>query len=451
MVAWGCSADVTAPLPQDRGTLSLAQLESSCTNTDVGSQAFGNFWRHWPCGMDVSVGSTDPVKRSAVEAAIAAWETVLKWSAIPSVPGLYYSESSPSISVSWSGATGGLCGSTDQSHPPAYINIYGCGAYSPNTDAATVLTHEFTHVLGFADPGFEGADNTPHDCVAYIDKTTHRLNSTPCAQEVEVIYRGYGLSDYDPASIWTKSIVTRPNLASHALTVEASQNVAAAVTSISVDNPAAPNASVSASGATYQWESANTNRATVTGSGSSATITGVSPGTAYIRVKITGTSVATALVGTVARLRGDSIQVTVTPGPPPPPPGSGFRISDISGAPVPITQAGTYDVNATLVNPLNEFWQIRWDVTYNSPVHAPLHTSYVHSTMLALQAPAGSYRITVTATAQSEHLTTSHTTYFPVCTGGGGGGGDLLRALLPDSLAQTGSSAGAGTDAVGGC
>ena len=388
--------------------------------------------------------------------AITPWRDALHWDALSSVPEIVYQASNAAIGVRRVHPNGfdTWCATNDRT---SYIALDGGTSCQLQffSNPAALITHELAEVLGLGagtDSNLEGAGLVPDDCTIRIKGLTN-LNSAPCAQEVEYIFAGYGLTTVDVNNIWNQTVVTDLSLATRDLTMEKDQAAADSVTSITVDPPGTSPISASATQATYSWVSGNLNVALVTPSagGRGATIKGVNAGTTYIRVVAAGTSVANGVVGTVARRLGDTVKVTVTPGPPPPPPGTGFRISDISGAPVPITQAGTYYVNATLVNPVNEFWQIRWDVTYSSPVHSPLHTSYVQSTMLALQAPAGSYRITVTATAQSEHLTTSHTTYFPVCTGGGGGGGDLLRAPLPDSLTQTGSGAGAGTDAVGGC
>jgi hypothetical protein len=259
---------------------------------------------------------------------------------------------------------------------------------------------------------------------------------------VEFIFAGYGLTTVDPSNIWNQTVVTRLSLAVHSVTVEQDHSVSDSVTSITVDPPGASPATASATQATYSWVSKDQQIAAVMGNGRIASISGVGPGTTYVRVTATGTSVSNGVVGTVVKRLGDSVKVVV---PAPPPAGTNFRVSDITGPPVPITEAGIESLHAVVEDPYNEFFQVKWDIYYSNGSHAAVHSDYYPSPNYTLQVPAGSYKITVTATARSEGHYKSHTAYFPVCTGSGGGDGDLLRAQLPDSQPD------AGTDAVGGC
>lgn len=450
VAVWGCVSDSSTAPPL--GELALTQLTTGCSNNDVGGQPFGDFNRHWFCGEGVSLGGHSVAESAAVANAIDPWRTALQWDVIGSVPSLYYRSTSPDIEVSWINPTGGLCGETDPGHPPTFINIKGsthCNqAPNPNTDAAVVLVHELTHVLGFADPGFEDNDITPHDCVAYIDKFTHVLNSHPCAQEVEVIFRGYGLNSYDPAGIWTKSIVTRPNFAAPQLTVQQGQSVTGTVSSISVDNPQTANGTVAGSFATYAWESSN-GKVLVVGSptGASATLQAIDTGVAFVRVTVAGTTLSNTLVGTVAHLVGDSIRVVVTDPPPPPPPPD-FAIQGITGVPSPVTRYGHYSIKPEISGASGGTLWLRWQISYSTGHPPPVDTGFDDGPGYYLWVPEGSYRITITVTARDEvRGQTKRTIYLPVCTSGDGGGVPLLRAQLDSGAALP----EAGTDAVGGC
>jgi hypothetical protein len=405
-----------------------------------------NFHQWWPCGYSVSVGTDGTVSGGTINDAIGEWHDVLLWDQLGSIPRLNYTTgTNPSILVSQvsASANGLYCGKND---PTAWIKFYGTDSECQSQRLGgiyAVLVHELSEVLGL-DEDFEKV-SSPADCSIHISGLTS-LNSTPCAQEVEFIFAGYGLTTVDPSNIWNQTVVTRLSIAAHDITVEQGAFASNSVNSITVDPPGTPPASASASLATYTWTAATPGIVTLSpGSGGrTVVIGGFAPGTTYVRVTATGTSVSNGIVGTVVKRLGDSVRVVV---PAPPPAGTNFRVSDITGPPVPITEAGSEGLHAVVEDPYNEFYQVKWDISYSNGSHAAVHSDYYPSPNYTLQVPAGSYKITVTATARSEGHFKSHTSYFPVCTGsgGGGGGGDLLRAQLPDS------QPGAGTDAVGGC
>jgi hypothetical protein len=407
------------------------------------------FDQWWDCNSHVTIGTDGTVSGGTIDGAIQAWQGALHWdwSELGAVPELTYSTSSdPGIDVSLGSASSDelYCGNND---PTSFIILYGADQdcqYQRLGGAYAVLVHELGEVLGLSD-GLEGGTATlgALDCTIRTKNVTS-LNSTPCAQEVEYIFAGYGLTTVDPSNIWNQTVVTRLSLATHSVTVERDHLVADSVTSITIDAPGTSPATASATQATYNWVSAQPLIASVTASsgGRIASIKGVGAGTTYVRVTALGTSVSNGVVGTVVKRLGDSVKVIV---PAPPPAGTNFRVSDITGPPVPITDEGSENLHAVVEDPYNEYYQVKWDIYYSNG-RAAVHSAYYPSPDYTLPVPEGSYRITVTATARSEGHYKSHTSYFPVCTeGGGGGGGDLLRAQLPDSQPD------AGTDAVGGC
>jgi hypothetical protein len=307
-------------------------------------------------------------------------------------------------------------------------------------DVPALITHEFAEVLGL-DEDFEKTGSAA-DCTVHIFGLTS-LNARPCAQEVEFIFAGYGLTTVDPSNIWDQTVVTGVSIAFHDLTVEVGSPKVDSVSALWIDAPDVPPSTASTQLAGYHWVSRNPLVASVPPSGRVVSVTATGPGTTYIQAVVSSTTVSNGVVGTVAKRLGDSVHVVV---PTPPPAGAHFRVSDITGPPVPITSAGGEELHAVVEDPYSPDYTVGWYITYSNGSHATISSPYTSSSNYWLPVPAGSYRITVTATAHSLTHYVSHTSYFPVCTGsGGGGGGDLLRTPLPNSLP------GAGTDAVGGC
>jgi hypothetical protein len=432
--AFACTEESpTAPPP----TFDAANALLACGQTQL------NFHQWWGCNSIISVGPAPGEPNAGITNAIDAWHDVLHWDALPNIPEIVYRESSPAIKVSYEHSNGNntwcaFNGPTDS------ILLEGMDCEGQLFgDVSALITHEFAEILGL-DEDFE-VTGSAADCTVHISGLTS-LNSRPCAQEVEFIFAGYGLTTVDPSNIWDQTVVTRLSIAAHDLTVEQNASASNSVTSITVDPPGTAPVTASASQATYSWTAVTSGIVTLSPApgGRTVTIGGFAPGTTYVRVTVAGTSVSNGVVGTVVKRLGDSVKVVV---PAPPPTGTNFRVSDITGPPVPITEAGIEGLHAVVEDPYNEYYQVKWDISYSNGSHAAVHSDYYPSPNYTLQVPAGSYKITVTATARSEGHFKSHTSYFPVCTGsgGGGGGGDLLRAQLPDSQPD------AGTDAVGGC
>ena len=441
LIASACTQDGPTS-PATARPLAAVSLLTACT-----MQYQLTFDQWWPCNASVSIGTDGSISGNTIDDAIGAWRSALHWDELGSVPHLVYSTASTldiEVERASASADGLYCGTND---PTSSIVLYGQDAQCQSQrlgGAYAVLVHELGEVLGLSD-GFEGGTATlgALDCTIRTKDITS-LNSTPCAQEVEYIFAGYGLTTIDINNIWNQTIVKSLRVSTDSISVEVGQSSSNSVASITVDPPGTPATSASVTQATFNWISRNTSIATVSpaSGGRTASIHGISAGTTYIRAVATGTTVSNWAVGTVARLLGDSVKVVV---PPPPPAGTNFRVSDITGPPVPITEAGVEGLHAVVLDPYNQYFQVKWDIYYSNGSHAAVHSDYYPSPNYTLQVPAGSYKITVTATARSEGHYKSHTSYFPVCTGSGGGGGDLLRAQLPDSQPD------AGTDAVGGC
>jgi hypothetical protein len=119
----------------------------------------------------------------------------------------------------------------------------------------------------------------------------------------------------------------------------------------------------------------------------------------------------------------------------------GFRVSAINGPATPITTAGSYPLSAVVVNPPIGTVTIRWVVAYSNAVLDTVDTGFGPNSY-ALQVPAGSYRIRVTATPRVGPTTgTAVIVDYPVCTGQGNENAPQHASGLP----------GGGTDAVDGC
>lgn len=344
------------------------------------------------------------------------------------------------------GSHGTVCGHTPSKNSILLESFAGSNCTN-GSDIRTTLVHEFGHVLGFSSSWHQN-DLPSADCAMHlpVDST---INGQPCAQEVEFLFAVYGFSNVAYPTMWGRPAVTGVQLARTVMTLEVGAAQPDSVTGVRVDYPDVEPQVLAPSSASYQWNLAPDGIASISSeTGRVSTITGMQPGSTTVRVTVSGTSVPDAYVGALARLMGQGISVTVNSGPAPPPAGTYFRVSDITGPPVPITEAGVEGLHAVVEDPYSEFFQVKWDISYSNGSHAAIHTDYYPSPNYALPVPAGSYKITVTATARSEGHYKSHTSYFPVCTGSGGGGGGLpLRMALPDSL----GGPVVGPDAVGGC
>jgi hypothetical protein len=181
--------------------------------------------------------------------------------------------------------------------------------------------------------------------------------------------------------------------------------------------------------------------------GAATTITAASPtstDSTVVRASLTSTTAPGAVVGTMARLIGDSVRIFVTPDTSHDDAGSGFAVTDINGPATPIHQADTYYLTVDVANIPGADLYLRWQVSYSNGVIGNVDTGFRTGPSYMLQVPTGSYRITVTVTPRSNSVNGSpRTEYLPVCTGsgdgGGGGGRDLLRAgseqlLTPDAV-----------------
>jgi hypothetical protein len=118
------------------------------------------------------------------------------------------------------------------------------------------------------------------------------------------------------------------------------------------------------------------------------------------------------------------------------------RVTAISGAPTPITTAGTYTLSATVCCGLPPYG-IKWDISYSNGVRPNVSTAY-GSASYSLVVPAGSYSISVTATPRESswlRVGTALVSTYPVCTG----------AAAPQPVLARSAPGGGGPDVVGGC
>ena len=167
-------------------------------------------------------------------------------------------------------------------------------------------------------------------------------------------------------------------------------------------------------------------------------ITGSAAGIGFVSIRVSGLSSAYQL-GSVMQSAGTEVPVVVTP-----PPSGPFRAVDITGIPQPITSAGTYSIQATVINVPGTPLTVKFKILYS------IGTSGIPDTVVREYGPnqyslpvhSGSYNIRISATPRvNGEIGAEYTEDFPVCTGGGGGGD--LAAPIPDD--------GGGNDAVGGC
>jgi len=305
-------------------------------------------------------------------------------------------------------------------------------------DFQTVLIHEMTGVLGYSD-GIE--NKVPVNCVTYRVAGAP-INTSPCQHELEYIYAAYGYLTINVNTFWSTPIVTGfVNLPTSVTLVQGDSQVVMA-TGLHFARQLTPNAPLGSVSIT--WSSDDENVVQKPPAGASSKLKALNVGTTTVRAKIASGLSSSYLRGAVLTWAGHEITVTVT-APPPPPPGP-FKVTDITGLTPPATEAGTYPLTATVANQPTGTLKIRWQVTYSNGVLGPLDSGYGPNGY-ALQVPAGSYSIRVTATPRSYQGAnyfqgTAQIRDYPVCTEGGGGGGNYVAY-------QTGGEET--PDVVGGC
>jgi hypothetical protein len=145
------------------------------------------------------------------------------------------------------------------------------------------------------------------------------------------------------------------------------------------------------------WQSSDPAIATV--NSSTGLVTGVHYGPVTITATIDGISGSTTV-----NVTGGQI--------------SGYYVTSLSGAPTPITSAGTYYLTPTTTTEGAPPVKYKWEVTYSNGVLPNVATGW-QSGAFALRVPAGAYKITVTVTPQ-QYWGDGYPTAFnyPVCTPG---------------------------------
>jgi hypothetical protein len=305
--------------------------------------------------------------------------------------------------------------------------------------------HEFGHVLGFQSAWHKN-DLPPDNCAIHLPSDS-TINSSPCQQEIEFLFAVYGFSSIPYPSMWSDTFVTGLSLLTRRILMQGGKTAKDSATSIRIGSQNVVPGSYPSSDATIQWSPAKILVGVSPSIGAATTITAGSPtstDSTVVRATLTATTISGAVVGTMARLIGDSVRIVVTPDTSHDNAGRGFAVTDINGPSTPIHQADTYYLTVDVANIPGADLYLRWQVTHSNGVVGSVDTGFRPGPSYMLQVPAGSYRITVTVTPRSNSVNGSpRTEYFPVCTGsgggGGGGGGDLLRAsseelLTPDAV-----------------
>jgi hypothetical protein len=96
---------------------------------------------------------------------------------------------------------------------------------------------------------------------------------------------------------------------------------------------------------------------------------------------------------------------------------SGYYVTSLSGAPTPITSAGTYALTPTTSTQGTAPVTYKWEVTYSNGILPPQVVDF-RAGSYGLQVPDGNYKITVTVTPRQLYGTGYPTAFtYPVCTG----------------------------------
>lgn len=395
----------------------------------TGDRVISGLTKPWHCWAVIQIGG--PADRaSAIQTAIARWTAATENPAVAGFPRVRYTAGVGDVQVIVVGSGSLWCGGTPS--PPVTVTMTtNCPNYK--ADFTTVLTHELAHVFGY-DESLESADTVPDHCALHLPSS-----GSPCQEEIEYLYAGYGFRDPASASdLWWLKIVTGILGVPATLTLQEGQTYALSPTEFYLGRQ--PEVTEPLGGAPIDWTSDDHSIAVATSG--PGVITAVQAGTTIIRGRPYGLPAGLTL-GSIMAAVGQPIAVTVTPAPPP---GGGFRVTSIDGITPPVKVAGTYYLSASVANKPAGSLQIAWKVVYSTAPQDTLRTSF-GANSYALNVPAGSYSIRVYATPRSGSgnswtVGADAAQDFPVCTGGGGGGGG------GEFVAAQG---GGDTDAVGGC
>jgi hypothetical protein len=418
----GCSADSTQP----ETLLSSTADVTACSGSRVGQTIYApGFIMNWPCGAVTikSASATDAELDQAIESAAKVWADALPtYSAVAGVPRLrrVAPNEAAMVVVSRTGSGGEWCGATPSKSQVLLIKkATGTCPTHWSSSLHDVLVHEFAHVLGFQASWHDAA--APANCVIRLVAGSP-INTSPCQHELEMLYGAYGFTSLNIETFFGQQVLTGVTLSPASQSIVAGTSGTVSASSTHRRRQMLPNLQ---GGVSLTW-AAESGLSLGTQSNSGAAITGAAIGTWKVRARVSGTSLPNARIGTLARLVGDSATVTVTAAPPPPT--APFKVTDITGPPTPITQAGEYSFNATVTgNPLGYLF-VYWHVTFSNG-QTPSVTQT--SNTLKVRVPEGSYVIRLTARPwNGETYGFQLIEEFPVCTGGsggGGGGGGQLR------------------------
>jgi hypothetical protein len=386
--------------------------------------------RHWGCYKVIKIGGPSAI----VSPAIAEWNAALMPDSFPGLPRFQYASSGADIEVIVDGSGSGLyCGDTFvvdshfvhlKQHTPV-----GSPCSTNWSDAITTLKHELGHVLGYQ----SGAHKIPPDYCTFLLPDDNSINGTVCQHEVEGVLSMYGFRAplNADSNFWTKPIVTGLTTSPGGVSIQVGDSQLVSVTQFKFDRQdgALP---VGVGSALFSW---NVKDPTIAAVSASRYVRGLKAGTTRLIISNPSPFPSTYQKGARFGGWGHEIPVTVTAAT------GGFRVSALNGPATPITTAGSYSLAATVVNPPTGTITIRWVVAYSNAVLDTVDTGFGPNSY-ALQVPAGSYRIRVTATPRVGTTTGGAIILdYPVCTGQGNENAPQHASGLP----------GGGTDAVDGC
>ena len=401
------------------------------------------------CGAQIRVGPAPGSEAYAAEIAEAAdaWNNALVDSRAPGIPS-FVPGTGYDLQVVVTGG-GPWCGSGSYNTTPWVITLANsCPGGGNHSDVRTTLIHELSHALGMLDNAERlGQPGVSDGCTSNLNQDG-TINALVCQHDVEMVYAAYGMRDGQglPIDFWLQPIVTGLDVTPSSLTLQPTQQAQVSVTCLRFDRAggvqagggqlAPPAENCSLDGLGFSWTIDNRQVADIPFSNTAVgVVTGVGTGSTTVRVGLT-TPPSGGQLGAVFARMGSEVSVTV-PGEPPGP----FRVTAITGVPVPITSSGTYATWAAVANQPPGTLQVAFNITYSNGVFQPIFTGFSASPY-QLVVPGGSYNIHIEAIpAVGGQTGLGLTTDIPVCTdGGGGGGGQLVARLEPPT-----------PDAKGGC
>ncbi len=298
----------TEPLmPAGDGLAALA----TCNTT---APRHGSAERPWACGELVQITSAVPAITSAIPNAIGVWNTVFGHDGLPKLVTSTGTNQAHTVSIVWGNTFTGTgtiyyCGANPGG---TKITVYrsadraNCdptGGTNASPSLSRLIAHELAHAVGFKHLStplvvVQALDH----CVASLPQSGD-LNGALCQAERQVVRYNYGLRQ-DEVDI-NLPFITSLEIIGQASVDSGQTRTLTAFVGGELE-PVATNVRLA-------WSSSNINVATVSGTGTTAIVTGKKSGPVTIRVRVADSRYETADVDSAA------IPFTVIGGPPPPP------------------------------------------------------------------------------------------------------------------------------------